>query len=211
MLDRLKKLVLEEEPVKKSNSSVVPASQAAAATARPNPSPGMIQTNTYTPPVTAPVNYGPGLGVSADNEAYDRLSAATAFENTNVGKILQKYLEPLKNVPMDPTIKMKSAIAQAVAIDKISNEQILAAFESLQAQLGEEQISFENWRSTKQGKIAELTQQIGDLQKQINEASIELSNTQTKLTVGETKFSAAMQRRRAEIEQQAAQYRSYLQ
>lgn len=199
----LRNLVLEEEPKKPGNTTT--ASQAAAA-ARPAPSAAP-----YRAPVASPSSYSVPTGSGETNEAYDRLLASTQFESTDVGQILQKYLEPLKNVPMDPTIRMKTAIAQATAIDKITQEQIIAAFDRMGISLTNEQSSFETWKRNKESLVTELSNRISDLQKQINDTSVELSTQQTKLSVGQSKFSVAMQRRRAEIEQQAAQYRSYLQ
>jgi hypothetical protein len=199
MLDGLKSMLFEED---KPKGKVLPASQAAKAVATP-------VMPTFSPETLA--GSSSAAVSTGNNEAYDRLRQATQFEGTRVGQILQKYLAPLKDVPLDTALKMKTAITQAVAIDKITKQEILDTFETLRTQLRGEQNSFEGWKQSKVNKIADLTQKITDLQKQLAEVSVELSNQQTKLSVGQNQFTLALANRSDEIEQQARQFAGYLQ
>jgi chromosome segregation ATPase len=100
----------------------------------------------------------------------------------------------------------------------LSEEGILATFDTLKAKLQQEKDAFggkaqqfEAHEVTgRQNQIQTITQQITVLQQELARLSNELVDAQGKSTHAENQFEAAVQRRSSELEQQKALYASLL-
>lgn len=209
LLDSLKHLAFEEEPDKPA-----PATTPAAAP-------------TVAPAVTAaapPAGYALPIdaGVVPDNdEVYRKMLSRTDFESTDVAATIHKFLEPLKAISdavMPPNVKFKTAVLQAKAQAGLTEDSILATFDTLKARLQQEEDAFEakaqqfaaRELTGRQDRIGQITGQITQLQQELAQLSSELVEAQGKSTHAQSQFVAAVQRRSSEIEQQKAQYAALL-
>jgi len=208
-LDSLKHLAFEEEPAKPApdaTPTTVPT-HAPAMTAAPEPV-------AYSLPIDA--------GVVPDNdEVYQKILAKTNFEGTAAAATIHKFLEPLKAIPdtvMPPNVKFKTAVLQAKAQAGLTEDSILATFDTLQASLKQEQDAFEAKAqqfaareiSGRQDRIGQISAQITQLQQELGQLSSELVEAQGKSTHAQNQFVAAVNRRGSEIEQQKEQYAAML-
>jgi hypothetical protein len=217
-LDALKQTVFEDEPARPETHTPPPAapnfvgsSFGISATA---PVPAAPQSAAYTLPIDA--------GVVPDNDAvYQSLLSKTDFEGTPTAATIHKFLDPLKAIPdtvMPTNVKFRTAVLQASAQAGLSEEGILATFDTLKAKLQQEKDAFggkaqqfEAHEVTgRQNQIQSITQQITELQQELARLSNELVDAQGKSTHAETQFEAAVQRRSSELEQQKALYASLL-
>src|SRR5271169_1482197 len=128
LIESLKHLAFEEEPAKPEPESAPAAPPAASLTFAAAPA--------AAPPVTyAPID----AGVVADNdEVYQKILSRTDFEGTNVAATIHKFLEPLKAISdtvMPPNIKFKTAVLQAKAQAGLTEDSILATFDTLKDSL----------------------------------------------------------------------------
>jgi len=161
-------------------------------------------------------------GVVPDNdEAYRKLLSKTDFEGTDVAATIHKFLEPLKAIPdtaMPPNIKFKTAVLQAQAQAGLTQDGILAVFDTLKARLQQEEDAFNAESAAVRGsrdyRPAGPHQPdhgaITQLQQQLAQLSGELVEAQGKSAHVQSQFAAAAQRRGGEIEQQKAQYAALL-
>jgi hypothetical protein len=221
LIDSLKHIAFEEEPEKPPANATPTAAPAAAPP--------------FTPAFTAP--FAPAAasaapqagyalpidaGVVPDNdEAYQKLLSKTDFEGTDVAATIHKYLEPLKAIPdsvMSANIKFKTAVLQAKAQAGLTEDAILAVFDTLQTRLQQEKDAFgtkaqqfaSSQITARQDRIGQISAQITQLQQQLAQLSGELADAQGKSTMVQSQFAAAAQRRTNEIEQQKAQYAALL-
>jgi hypothetical protein len=204
-IDSLKHMVFEDEP--ESQKPVhSPTPSGAAPTLAP------ISSGTAPQPVFT------GPRSSDDDEVYRRILAKTDFDSTDVGTNVQKFLQPLANLPMDAALKFKTAVAQAKAQNGLTEEKILAAFDNLKASLRREQDAFTAKAAQfsaaeitgRQNRITEISAQITKLQQELGQLSGELVEAQGRAAHAQGQFSAALERRSTEIEQQKAQYAALL-
>lgn len=203
ILDSLKHMAFEDEPEEKKPES---------APAHPAPMP------TAAPMMSVPV--APSL-VPDNDQAYQRLFAKTDFEGTDVAANIRKFLEPLAAIAdsvMPPNVKFKTAVLQAKAQAGLTEDNILATFDSLKAALQQEQQNFETKAQEfvareiagRQDRINKVTAQITQLQQELSQLSTELVEAQGKVAHAQAQFIGAVQRRSGEIEQQKAQYAALL-
>jgi len=221
LIDSLKHIAFEDEPEKPPATHTQPAAPAAA----------QPFTQPFAQPFTpAPASPEPQMsfatpaaaGVVPDNdEAYRKLLAKTDFESTAVAATVHKFLEPLKAIPdavMSPNIKFKTAVLQAKAQAGVTEDSILAAFDTLAATLQQEKDAFETKAQQfassqvtgRQDRIGQISAQITELQQELTRLSGELAEAQGKSAYARSQFAAAAQRRASEIEQQKAQYAALL-
>jgi hypothetical protein len=212
-LDAIKHIAFEDEPAK----TLTNATPAAPPVATPafvaevtNPAPPVA----YTQPIDA--------GVVPDNdEAYRKILSRTDFEGTDVATTIHKYLEPLKAISdtvMPPNVKFKTAVLQAKAQSGLTEDGILAVFDTLRSRLQQEEDTFNDLEKQfvaheitgRQARIGQITEQITQLQQELAQLSNELVEAQGKSTHAQSQFVAAAQRRSGEIEQQKAQYAALL-
>jgi len=221
LFDSLKHIAFEDEPEKPAATHTPPAAPAAAPPFAPSftqpfaqAAAGAAPPVAFTPPIDA--------GVVPDNdEAYRKLLSKTDFESTAVASTIHKFLEPLKAIPdavMSPNIKFKTAVLQAKAQAGLTEDGILAAFDTLTATLQQEKDAFETKAQQfassqitgRQDRIGQISAQITQLQQELAKLSGELAEAQGKSAYARSQFAAAAQRRASEIEQQKAQYASLL-
>jgi len=228
LIDSLKHMAFEDEP-EKAEKPVTTATPAAAQTfgSAAHTFAPAAPAETFAPAETCapqPAAYSLPIdtGVVPDNdEAYRKLLSKTDFEGTEVAATIHKFLEPLKAIPdtaMPPNIKFKTAVLQAQAQAGLTQDGILAVFDTLKARLQQEEDAFNAKAQQyvareitgRQDHIGQITAQITQLQQQLAQLSGELVEAQGKSTHVQSQFSAAAQRRGGEIEQQKAQYAALL-
>jgi hypothetical protein len=228
LIDSLKHMAFEDEP-EKAEKPVTTATPAAAQTfgSAAHTFAPAAPAETFAPAETCapqPAAYSLPIdtGVVPDNdEAYRKLLSKTDFEGTDVAATIHKFLEPLKAIPdtaMPPNIKFKTAVLQAQAQAGLTQDGILAVFDTLKARLQQEEDAFNAKAQQyvareitgRQDHIGQITAQITQLQQQLAQLSGELVEAQGKSTHVQSQFSAAAQRRGGEIEQQKAQYAALL-
>jgi hypothetical protein len=228
LIDSLKHMAFEDEP-EKAEKPVTTATPAAAQTfgSAAHTFAPAAPAETFAPAETCapqPAAYSLPIdtGVVPDNdEAYRKLLSKTDFEGTDVAATIHKFLEPLKAIPdtaMPPNIKFKTAVLQAQAQAGLTQDGILAVFDTLKARLQQEEDAFNAKAQQyvareitgRQDHISQITAQITQLQQQLAQLSGELVEAQGKSTHVQSQFSAAAQRRGGEIEQQKAQYAALL-
>ena len=212
-LDTIKHLAFEDEP-EKTITNATPGAPAAASAVL------ATEAASAAAPVTPmkPIDVGV---VPDNNEAYRKILSKTDFEGTDVAATIHKYLEPLKAIPdtvMPANVKFKTAVLQAKAQSGLTEEGILAAFDTLKSRLQQEQNSFDEKEKQfvareitgRQDRIKQITGQITQLQQELAQLSNELVEAEGKSTHAQGQFAAASQRRAGEIEQQKAQYAALL-
>jgi len=218
-LDALKQTVFEDEPAPPEKHAPPPAVSNFA-------EPGFGASAVASPAQTAPQGAAYALpidaGVVPDNDAvYQTLLSKTDFEGTSTAATIHKFLDPLKAIPdtvMPTNVKFRTAVLQASAQAGLSEEGILATFDTLKAKLQQEKDAFggkaqqfEAHEVTgRQNQIQSISQQITELQQELARLSNELVDAQGKSTHAQTQFEAAVQRRSSELEQQKALYASLL-
>jgi hypothetical protein len=207
LLDTMKHLAFEEEPTKPdTNPAAVPtATPAVTATTAPAGYPLPIDT-----------------GMASDNdEVYQKILSRTDFEGTDVAATIHKFLEPLKAITdtvMPPNVKFKTAVLQAKAQAGLTEDHILATFDTLKARLQQEEDAFNAKAQQfaareiagRQDRISQITGQITQLQQELAQLSNELVEAQGKSTHAQSQFAAGIRRRSSEIEQQKAHYTALL-
>ena len=227
LFDSIKHMAFEDEPEKaeKPESISTPAAAqtfgtAAHAYAPAAPAESFAPTETSVPPVGYQMPIDTGV-VPDNDEAYRKLLSKTDFEGTDVAATIHKFLEPLKAIPdtaMPPNIKFKTAVLQAQAQAGLTQDGILAVFDTLKARLQQEEDAFNAKAQQfvareitgRQDHISQITAQITQLQQQLAQLSGELVEAQGKSAHVQSQFAAAAQRRGGEIEQQKAQYAALL-
>jgi hypothetical protein len=228
LIDSLKHMAFEDEPEKaeKPDTTATPAASQTFGTAAHTFAPA-APAETFAPmessaPPAAAYSLPIDTGVVPDNdEAYRKLLSKTDFEGTDVAATIHKFLEPLKAIPdtvMPPNIKFKTAVLQAQAQAGLTQDGILAVFDTLKAKLQQEEDAFNAKAQQfvareitgRQDRIGQITAQITQLQQQLAQLSGELVEAQGKGTHVQSQFAAAAQRRASEIEQQKSQYAALL-
>jgi hypothetical protein len=230
LIDSLKHMAFEDEPEKpqtpeKQAAVTSPAAAQAFGTAAhtfaPAPAAHPFETDvTSAPPVSYPMPIDTGV-VPDNDEVYQKLMSKTDFEGTDVAATIHKFLEPLKAIPdtvMPPNIKFRTAVLQAQAQAGLTQDGILAVFDTLKARLQQEVDAFNAKAQQfvareitgRQDRIGQISTQITQLQQQLAQLSGELVDAQGKSTHVQSQFAAAAQRRNSEIEQQKSQYAALL-
>ncbi len=210
LLGSLKHLAFEDEPAKPAPQHTPPAAAPPFEPPMAAPAPPAA----YATPIDAGV-------VADDDEVYRKILSRTDFEGTDAAATIHKFLEPLKAIPdsvMPPNVKFKTAVLQAKAQAGLTEDAILATFDTLKAKLQQEHDAFDakaqqfaaSELTGRQDRISQITAQIGQLQQELAQLSSELMEAQGKSTHAQSQFVAAVQRRGSEIEQQKAQYAALL-
>lgn len=218
-LDALKQVAFEDEPAPPEKHSSAPAAPAFSVPSFSSPE--MTQPTASAPPPPAfamPID----AGVVADNDAvYQTLLSKTDFEGTGTAATIHKFLDPLKAIPdtvMPTNVKFRTAVLQATAQAGLTEDGILATFDTLKGRLQQEHDTFGQKAQQfaarevtgRQDQIQKVSEQITQLQQQLAQLSNELVDAQGKSTHAQAQFEAAVQRRGSELEQQKALYASLL-
>jgi len=203
IFDTLKHLAFEDEPEAKTTEREEGRSVTVPGTA-----------------AAAPVNVI-AAPVADNDQAYQRLLAKTDFERSDVAATIQKFLQPLSAISdtiMPPNVKFRTAVLQAKAQAGLTEDSILATFDSLKAALQQEQQKFEAKAqdfsareiAAREQRISQVSSQITQLQQELSQLSTELVDAQGKSARAQAQFTGAVQRRTSELEQQKAQYAALL-
>jgi len=142
--------------------------------------------------------------------AYATLKAKTSFDTTNAGMILKKYLDPLLSLPLEDKMKVKTAQAQAQAIEGLTVDKILTSFDTLKTVLSDESRHFEQMVASKSSDIAARQVKIDELTKQLNDLRGEQAGAQEKVVRAESDFQHAVQVRMTELDQERNRYEGFL-
>jgi chromosome segregation ATPase len=152
---------------------------------------------------------------SANNTAYSTLLEKTAFETTDAGATLTKYLEPLKVLQIDEQAKYKAAAAQA----GITVGTILGTFDGLKQILKNEIQRFEaEAADTANEQIADkrkrrddIATQILTLQRQDEQLRKDIDAAQARIDTARKQFQDAVDLRTQELDGQKASLTRLLQ
>lgn len=150
--------------------------------------------------------------------AYKKLKDKTDFDNTDVGRSLKKYLDPLASLALDEHTKMKAAVAQAQTQDNLTADRILSTLDGLKDTLVSEQGHFRDAMAQATAKeIDQRKQAIDGTQKQIEQLqqtliqlTTELAQQKAKLDRAQSDFDSAFATRNAELDQQKMHFAELL-
>jgi hypothetical protein len=160
----------------------------------------------------------PAPAITENPDLYNQILQKTDFDQTAAGQLLQKYLAPLANIPMDQSQKFKVALAQASAQEGLTADKVIATFDGLLVALQNETAAFsdavaaqtDHEVTQRQSQITNVQAQIQQLQQQLTQLSTDSVTAQSKISVATNQFSMISQRRKLELEQQKAQYAAML-
>lgn len=213
-LDALKQAAFEDEPAPPEKHTPPSAAPVFTPSTPEAGGAGAAPSTAYALPIDA--------GVVPDNDTvYQTLLSKTDFEGTPTAATIHKFLDPLKAIPdtvMPANVKFRTAVLQASAQAGLTEDGILATFDTLKAKLQQEKDAFGGKAqqfaarevSGRQDQIQRITEQITQLQQELAQLSNELVEAQGKSSHAQSQFEAAVQRRGSEIEQQKALYASLL-
>jgi hypothetical protein len=206
-MDLIKKAIFEEEP------------QAAQQPGKPAPSPAA----TLRPMDPAPATYVP-MG-TRDNQFYARLAKQTDLSAVPELAKIEGFAAPLATVITDKSLRYKAALATAQSQGGLTKEAILKGFDSLLTVLNSSATTFnkqtdEVSRTEVDAKIAQISdvneaiqqkqKEIADLQQQVKAMQSQTEVSRAKLQEAKNNFAAALERRRAEIQQQRKEFETIL-
>jgi hypothetical protein len=197
-------IFVEDDKDKKHHPAATPTSVA-------NPVPPAVASDYRQPPQPWPSTPTPTLTENSD--IYQQIHDKTDFDQTSAGQILQKYLAPLANIPMDQGQKYKVALAQASAQEGLTVDKVLATFDGLKVALQNEVSTFNELAAQRldhevnqrNAQITDVQAQIQQLQAQLQQLSNDAVSAQSKISTASNQFSMAAQRRGIELDQQKVQ------
>jgi hypothetical protein len=206
-MDLIKKAIFEEEPPAAPQPGKPSASTVAAA--RPmDPAP-----STYVPMGTR------------DNQFYTRLAKQTDLSAVPELAKIEGFAAPLATVITDKSLRYKASLATAQSQGGLTKEAILKGFDSLLTVLNSSAATFNKQtddvsrtevdaKTAQIGDINESIQQkqkeIADLQLQVKSMQSQTEVSRAKLQEAKNNFAAALERRRAEIQQQRKEFETIL-
>ena len=230
LFDSLKSMVVEDDPSAPTPVPVAPAPVAAAAV-----SPFSLGSSAAgTAPAFAPAAYTPppagastlssfvgGAAPVSSAEAedfYQKLFTKTNFDTTDIANTINKFLGPLKALPMDDNLKFRTAVAQAKANANITEDAILNTFDTLKTTLATAADNFktkvgafeDKEITARQNRLADIAQQLTALQTEQTQVTSDLAAAQAKDAGTQTAFNTALTKRGTEIDGQKAQFASML-
>ena len=233
-LDSLKSMVVDETPepstVHASTPPPTPAPTAApvaspfafnfggaAAAAAPAPVSFTPTSPAQPQSLSSFVNAATPAGPEAES-FYQTLLAKTDFDKSDIAGTIQKFIAPLQALITDRNMLFKAGVASAKAQAGVTEDAILAVFDSLKATLQQAADSFNTKAAAfeahevtaRQNRLTEIQNQITALQAEQTQVSTELSDAQAKSARTQSGFNSALQRRAAEIDAQKAQYAAML-
>jgi hypothetical protein len=203
-MDLIKKAIFEEEP-----QSQQPAK--AAAGSAPGRSPQ--QTATYVPMGTR------------DNQFYARLVKQTDLSAVPELAKIEGFAAPLASVITDKSLRYKAALATAQSHAGLTKDAILKGFDSLLTTLNSSASSFnkqtdEVSKTEVDSRIAQISdinetiqqkqKEIADLEQQAKSLQSQVEVSRARLAEAKSNFAAALERRKAEIQQQRKEFETIL-
>lgn len=170
-----------------------------------------------TPGASAP-EQAPAPAPEADDGVYRALLEKTSFDATDAGRLVARYLGAMDALPVDASLKLKTAIAQATRLDGVTGAALLASFDAMKRTLDEEQRSFQEASAQfkageideREGRMRALTTEIDDRQAQLARLSAELAQARASMARTTARFVTAADRRDREIAQERARFAAVL-
>ena len=205
-MDLIKKAIFEEEP------------QAAPQPGKPAPS--QVASRRLDP---APATYAP-MG-TRDNQFYTRLAKQTDLSAVPELAKIEAFAAPLASVITDKALRYKAALATAQSQGGLTKDAILKGFDALLNVLNSSAGTFNKQtddvsRTEVDAKIAQIgdinqaiqqkQKEIADLQQQVKSMQSQTEVSRAKLQEAKNNFAAALERRRAEIQQQRKEFETIL-
>jgi hypothetical protein len=206
-MDLIKKAIFEEEPQ---------AQQPAKASAPPG------RPTARTPEPAAPAYVPMG---TRDNQFYTRLAKQTDLSVIPELAKIESCAAPLASIITDKSLRYKAALATAQAQGGLTKEAILRGFDQLLNVLNSSASSFNKQTEdvsrtevdAKLGQIGDITEaiqqkqkEIADLQQQVKTMQSQAEVSRAKLQDAKSNFAAALERRKAEIQQQRKEFETIL-
>jgi len=203
-MDLIKKAIFEEEPL-------------AQEPAKPASSPGARPLEPAAP------SYVP-MG-TRDNQFYTRLAKQTDLSAVPELAKIEAFAAPLASVITDKALRYKAALATAQSQGGLTKGAILKGFDALLNVLNSSAGTFskqtdEVSRTEVDAKIAQISdvneaiqqkqKEITDLQQQVKSLQSQTEVSRLKLQEAKSNFAAALERRRAEIQQQRKEFETIL-
>jgi hypothetical protein len=204
-MDLIKNAIFEETPVVQQPAKAAPG----AGTTRPT-----------EPAVPAYVPMG-----TRDNQFYTRLAKQTDLSAVPELAKIEAFAAPLASVITDKTLRYKAALATAQAQGGLTKDAILKGFDNLLNVLNSSASTFsrqtdEVSRTEIDAKIAQISdinetiqqkqKEIADLEQQVKAIQSQTEVSRSKLQDAKGNFAAALERRRAEIQQQRKEFETIL-
>jgi hypothetical protein len=160
----------------------------------------------------------PALGPEPDDGIYRALVEKTSFEATDAGRLVGRYLGAMDALPLEASLKLKTAIAQARRLDGLTDETLLASFDAMRGALAVEQRSFLEASARfkageiddREGRMRALTTEIDDRQAQLARLTAELAQARASVARTTAQFNTAADRREHEIAQEHARFAAVL-
>jgi len=206
-MDLIKKAIFEEEPQATQQAGKLEATH--AATARPiEPAPAV-----YVPMGTR------------DNQFYTRLAKQTDLSAVPELARIEAFAAPLSSVITDKALRYKAALATAQSQGGLTKDAILKGFDALLNVLNSSATTFNKQtddvsRTEVDAKISQISdinqsiqqkqKEIADLQQQVKSMQSQTEVSRAKLQEAKNNFAAALERRRAEIQQQRKEFETIL-
>jgi hypothetical protein len=205
-MDLIKKAIFEEEPQ-------APQHPAKPAPGRPAPMPSSDPAPAYVPVGTR------------DNQFYTRLAKQTDLSAVPELAKIEAFAAPLVSVIPDKSMRYKAALATAQSQGGLTKDAILKGFDSLLNVLNSSASSFtkqsdEVAKSEVDGRMGQISdinstiqqkqKEIADLQQQAKSMQSQAELSRSKLQDAKANFAAALDRRRAEIQQQRKEFENIL-
>lgn len=203
-MDLIKKAIFEEE--------AQPPQPEKAAPNRPAPH------STEPAPAYAPMS-------GRDNQFYARLVKQTDLSAVPELAKIEGFAAPLASVITDKSLRYKAALATAQSQGGLTKAAILKGFDALLNVLNASAASFnkqtdEVSRTEVDAKIAQISEinngiqqkqkEIADLQQQAKTMQEQAEVSRAKLQEAKGNFAAALERRKAEIQQQRKEFETIL-
>ena len=205
-MDLIKKAIFEEEP----QAVQQPAKPVGG---RPVPTPAPDAGASYVPMGTR------------DNQFYTRLAKQTDLSAIPELAKIEAFAAPLVSVIPDKSMRYKAALATAQAQGGLTKDAILKGFDSLLNVLNSSASSFtkqsdEVGKTEVDGRMGQISdinstiqqkqKEIADLQQQAKSMQSQAELSRSKLQDAKANFAAALDRRRAEIQQQRKEFENIL-
>jgi hypothetical protein len=221
-LDSLKSMVVDETPdtTTPASTPAVPAAPASAFSFNSTFGAGAATAPAYAPATQPPSpslsSFMPPVNAAPGPEAedfYQKLLAKTNFDTSDIAQTIQKFIAPLQNLIPDRNMLFKAGVAGAKAQAGVTEDAILATFDTLKASLSQAEESFKTKAATFEAKeitartqrLTDISTQISSLQAEQQQVAADLSEAQAKSARTQSGFNSALQRRAAEIDAQKAQ------
>lgn len=199
---------VDEETAKKESKQAAPVARAPII----SPSFSASFNNPSGSPFSVPAT------LVLDESVYKNLFDKTNFDTTSVGKAIHKYFDALDDSGLDTETKFRMSMKQAAKLDNVSQENVLATFDSMKESLQREIANFgtaaanseQQEITTRQQKMQDIDKQMSQLMDQKIKIAAELTNAQSSHSNATQQFNLASQKRGGEIDQQKSQFTALL-